>query len=181
MAPIEKNVAVIDEQGNRYEATYPRRAKGLVKNGRARFVNENTICLACPPNEYNLEDETMSENTITNTIPEKVTAQVLLQYIDRILADTSYLHEAIAALEHADDGVGMGIGNLVEEREKTNRQMLSLLEKLYNDNNPTLSPEVRKLKELAQVMESVQDPALREKIFKAGQQMYVIPGADIVQ
>ncbi len=56
---MTKNIAVIDEQGNRYEATYPRRAKGLVKNGRARFVDEHTICLACPP--YKSEDEKMSE------------------------------------------------------------------------------------------------------------------------
>lgn len=55
-----KNVAVIDEQGNRYEATYPKRAKGLVKSGRARFVDENTICLARPP--YKSEDKTMTEN-----------------------------------------------------------------------------------------------------------------------
>ena len=31
--PIQKNITVIDEQGNIYEATYPKRAKGLVKNG----------------------------------------------------------------------------------------------------------------------------------------------------
>ena len=36
---------MIDEQGNEYEATYFKRAKGLVKNGRARFVNERTLCL----------------------------------------------------------------------------------------------------------------------------------------
>ena len=47
--PIIKNISVIDAQGNEYEATWPKRAKGLVKNGRARFVNETTICLACPP------------------------------------------------------------------------------------------------------------------------------------
>ena len=35
--PIEKNVIVVDEQGNEYEATYPKRAKGLVKSGRARY------------------------------------------------------------------------------------------------------------------------------------------------
>ena len=62
MIPIENNIVVVDEQGNEYEATYPKRAKGLVKKGRARFVDENTICLACPPNE-NLEDKEMSENT----------------------------------------------------------------------------------------------------------------------
>ncbi|MBQ7354144.1 MAG: hypothetical protein IJW62_01335, partial [Clostridia bacterium] len=59
--PIEKNVRVIDEQGNEYEATYPKRAKGLVKNGRARFIDEHTICLACPPNE-DMEDKQMEEN-----------------------------------------------------------------------------------------------------------------------
>ncbi len=61
MKPIEKNVIVVDEQGNKYEATWPRRAKGLVKNGRARFVSEHKICLACPPN-IDLEDKNMSEN-----------------------------------------------------------------------------------------------------------------------
>lgn len=57
---MTKNIAVIDEQGNRYEATYPKRAKGLVKSGRARFVDEKTICLARPPDKS--EDKTMSEN-----------------------------------------------------------------------------------------------------------------------
>ncbi len=67
-----KNVAVIDDRGNRYEATYPKRAKGLVKNGRARFVDENTICLACPPDKS--EDIRMSENMgleILNSIKEQ--------------------------------------------------------------------------------------------------------------
>ncbi len=60
MTPIEKNVRVVDEQGNEYEATYPKRAKGLVKNGRARFTAENTICLACPPDVMK-EDIKMSD------------------------------------------------------------------------------------------------------------------------
>lgn len=51
---------VVDEQGNEYEATYPKRAKGLVKNGRARFVGENRICLACPPYEL-MEDNEMTK------------------------------------------------------------------------------------------------------------------------
>ncbi len=67
MIPIEKNIVVVDEQGNKYEATYPKRAKGLVKNGRARFIDENTICLACPP-ENELEDKIMSENKKVESI-----------------------------------------------------------------------------------------------------------------
>ena len=38
---MTKNVIVVDEQGNEYGATYPKRAKGLVKNGRARFVRQS--------------------------------------------------------------------------------------------------------------------------------------------
>ena len=80
MIPIEKNIIVVDEQGNEYEATYPKRAKGLVKNGRARFIDENTICLACPPNTK-MEDNDMSENikinpTNNNTSNSKTTKEV---------------------------------------------------------------------------------------------------------
>lgn len=59
-SPIEKNIVVVDEQGNEYEATYLKRAKGLVKHGRARFLSENRICLACPPNR-DLEEHKMNE------------------------------------------------------------------------------------------------------------------------
>lgn len=72
MTPIEKNIIVVDEYGNEYEATYPKRAKGLVKNGRARFIADNKICLACPP-KNELEDNDMSENTNqSSNIPNNV-------------------------------------------------------------------------------------------------------------
>ena len=60
----QKCVQVTDEAGNRYEATYPKRAKGLVKHGRARFTDEShtEIILTCPPNQnLILEDHTMTE------------------------------------------------------------------------------------------------------------------------
>ena len=53
---MTKNIRVTDESGRDYGCTYPRRAKGLVKNGRARFVDENVICLACPPNQSQTND-----------------------------------------------------------------------------------------------------------------------------
>jgi len=63
--PITKNIRVIDSKGNQYEATYPKRAKGLVKHGRARFIDEHTLCLACPPND-NLEDKSMNNQQDNN-------------------------------------------------------------------------------------------------------------------
>ena len=67
--PITKNIRVIDAAGNEYEATYPKRAKGLAKNGRARFIDEHTLCLACPPNKSHddyLEDKSMNNSFLGN-------------------------------------------------------------------------------------------------------------------
>lgn len=38
-------IRLIDEKGNEIGLTYPKRAKGLVKSGRAEFVDENTLLL----------------------------------------------------------------------------------------------------------------------------------------
>lgn len=131
MIPIEKNIVVVDEQGNEYEATYPKRAKGLVKNGRARFIDENTICLACPPN-IELEDKTMSENkkvdSINNNKPnnngtpkevteatanllnsseqrsEKLTMDYLLGKLEEISLGQAFLTDAISELGKMKSG-----------------------------------------------------------------------------
>jgi len=56
---MTKNILVVDLQGKECGVTYPKRAKGLVKKGRARFVNECTICLTRPPHQT--EDEKMDD------------------------------------------------------------------------------------------------------------------------
>ncbi len=43
--PIEKNVIVTDEFGKEIGRTYPKRARGLVKNGRAEYVSDCEIRL----------------------------------------------------------------------------------------------------------------------------------------
>ena len=144
MIPIEKNIIVVDEQGNYYEATYPKRAKGLVKNGRARFIDENTICLACPP--YDMEDNNMSNNTENMAIEtkpaEKLTMDYVLEQIEKVATETEYLHNAISELSKTNS-VGPGdvgtqekahaLGEIVTSREHTNQRLLSLYEKMYDD------------------------------------------------
>jgi len=46
---MTKNVTVTDAQGNIIGTTYPRRASGLIKNGRAIFVDDCTIRLSGKP------------------------------------------------------------------------------------------------------------------------------------
>ena len=143
--PIEKNVIVVDEQGNEYEATYPKRAKGLVKNGRARFVAENKICLACPPNE-NLEDKNMSENTnktnsYTVLTEKEIFDQIVLLQAQLIDNSSTSLHRLGDALSDArgeaedaltDEQVSE-ICKVFSAREETLNQMLRFYQGMYND------------------------------------------------
>ena len=145
MTPIEKNIIVVDELGNEYEATYPKRAKGLVKNGRARFIDDNTICLACPPHTE-LEEATVSSTTKTTTKPkDKLTINYVLNQIEQIVKDNEYIHNALeqlALMPKSDPGDIAGqekakaIGDIVRCRETTNQQALRLYEKMYDDLKP---------------------------------------------
>lgn len=151
--PIEKNVIVVDEQGKEYEATYPKRAKGLVKSGRARFVAENKICLACPPNQY-LEDKKMEENKLT---AREIFTQITI--LQKELTENSY-----TSLHRLDDAVTSLVGEgeesearyaqvaeiceVFKTREQTLMKMLEMYEKMYDElsaeqANAEVDPAVR--------------------------------------
>ncbi len=135
---MTKNISVVDTQGNVYEATYPKRAKGLVKKGRARFVDETTICLARPP--YHTEDEIMDENKTTMTTPEVKAVQFDADYviakIEQIMADSENLKRSLRLLDsdHLDDfgQTALAVGNMIEARERTNQEMISLLKRIVD-------------------------------------------------
>ena len=165
MTPIEKNITVIDDFGKEYEATYPKRARGLVKKGRARFVDENTICLACPPDIT--EDTNMSDNKNANAVNEQEvkkaavaealkevkpaedampTVAYVLKQIELIRQDNEHINRALNALMAIKTGVGpgdvagqeqaKGIADTVKCRETTNQKLISFYEKLYSDLKP---------------------------------------------
>ena len=139
---MEKNVYVVDEQGNEYEATYPKRAKGLVKKGRARFIAETKICLACPPDQI-LEEQTM-ENTNTVTVKEIFDQIVALQK-DMTGNNGSALYRMGEALYSVfgDDANAAECENLEDVvnkicepfaiREVTYQRLLALYQKMYDD------------------------------------------------
>ena len=140
---MEKNVTVIDEQGHVYGATYPKRAKGLVKNGRARFVDENTICLACPPNQI-LEDNNMSENTNNNVVltEKEIFDQIVLLQNQLTEHSTTSLYRLGEAISYAhgegedaqiSDEQVANICAVFAQREETLREMLELYKRMYSD------------------------------------------------
>ncbi len=139
---MTKNIEVVDEAGNVHEPTWPKRAKGLVKNGRARFVDENKICLTCPP------DKTEETHMSSTNIFGEITVMDILDRINNIINQTSYIGEVAEALKDMADGDSgdmyspgnlMGqakaeaLGTIVTSRETTNQQILKLYEKMYDD------------------------------------------------
>lgn len=137
-----KCISVVDTQGNSYEATYPKRAKGLVKHGRARFVNEYTICLTCPPHNALEETHMMTSDNMTNHAPE-ITAAQIFEELQKIRQDTAHISLAMEKLEKVPTGGDSAenvckekiaaILKIAEEREKTNQALIHLYERMYDD------------------------------------------------
>jgi hypothetical protein len=143
VTPITKNIIVLDEFGNEYGTTYLKRAKGLVKHGRARFIDDTRICLTRPPDNINLsEDETMNENINTNAEVQNgantVTAADILLRIDKIIADTAHLKDTLDAWKVASEnkeGI-IGMPSVVLARETTNQRLIEFLQKMWDDISP---------------------------------------------
>ena len=121
MIPIEKNIFVIDKDNNQLNKTYPKRAKQLVKNNRAYYVNDQTICLS------DQKEETMS-NTTYDTILEK---------IDLIIKENEQLHKSVTEVQQSklDKNQLRTILKLYKEKEKTNRKMIKELRRIYDDQS----------------------------------------------
>lgn len=197
--PIEKNVIVVDEQGNEYESTYPKRAKGIVKNGRARYLSENRICLACPPNQ--LEERMMDENKATQTIDletgevveqakDRFTLEYVLGQIEKLQENDQYLKEALSSVREIVIGGPGDIGSAekakaikeaVAAREQTNRELLAFYQRLYDDLKPkALSEDILKFQQLTDALSRMRPETAEEILRKTAQQMFVKPGCPTV-
>jgi len=141
---MTKNIIVVDSQGKKCGATYLKRAKGLVKQGRARFLAQNMLCLACPPDQ-DLEDNMMSEQT--NEIIEnneesrpadKYSMEYCLTQIEHLAHQTDYLDQAILELNQLDSDPFCGhkaaaISDVIKSRETTNQQLINFYMNMYDD------------------------------------------------
>lgn len=128
-----KHIEVIDEHGAYLQNTYERRARGLVKKGRAYYVTASCICLFTPPE--NMEEKTLETNDKKD----------ILTRIDTILQQKEYLQEAFSAIEKIPHDLNeeltairiKTILEIVEAREKTNQEVVALLRAmLEQDSTP---------------------------------------------
>ena len=160
MIPIEKNIIVVDENGTVFESTWLKRANGLVKKGRARWLDEKTICLACPPEqmeddgmENRLQTEVKTERSTENenANPGGMTVESLLNRMDAVRQEMLSMKELARTMEAiANQGGEDDAGHIAEAtsqafiaRETTCQQQLRFLERIYSDHFSAPSEEAR--------------------------------------
>ena len=161
MIPIEKNIIVVDENGTVFESTWLKRANGLVKKGRARWLNDRTICLACPPEKT--EEHIMENMKQTEAVTEKITESAkraesrpggltiesLLDRMDAVRKEMIGMQGLLATMENIANQAGDEDGGHIAEatsdafmaRETTCQQQLRFLEKIYDDHFSAPSEE----------------------------------------
>ncbi len=154
----KKTVIVIDEQGKKLESTYPKRAKGLIKNGRARVVDENTICLVDLPKHLILEDNKMNNNNIN--LEESKEVKIDLAYIMNKLDEITRMNldlinnQAFATMECVP-----GSKNPVQCICETNNKMIEFLQDIYKSLIPKESMSEKVILELVDTLNnSMCDP-----------------------
>lgn len=134
MTPIEKNIIVVDENGNELHRTYARRATGLVKKGRAHFVHEDTICLTDPSGLHE-EEEHMNTELTTRDIFDRIT-QLQDQLASTEMSMDQLRRSLDAALCYEVDEISEIIENVTNvfiHREQTLRSLLDMYIVMYND------------------------------------------------
>lgn len=133
MAPIKTNsdtkdehmIKVIDAKGRYLHDTYVRRAKGLVKKGRASYINECTICIG----------------SVTGKEPymEQMTKEEMLKEIDIMLKNQDYFKMALDTIEKIPADMDKELAeqritavmNIVKEKETTNQKLIDLWTQMY--------------------------------------------------
>lgn len=128
--PMTKNVTVLSSEGNKIGVTYPKRAVGLVKKGRARYLDgdETVIVLAAPPDDITSQEDEMNNNFnfdefIEKTIAAAKTAGETVCHVTESAAD-----KAEAALNSAIAHLNDVITEYLERKESEDELEDELLE-----------------------------------------------------
>lgn len=156
-SPASLKIEVVDSSGKIIGRTYEKRAKGLVKKGRARFTDQNRITLL--PSEdaheyietegYKMDERINTEN-IENISEEngQYTIESVMQCMKKILDDSDYIKDVLKNIVEIPSGdagdcgspgdiagkaKAEAISTIVREREDTNQKLIDFYNKVYND------------------------------------------------
>ena len=122
----KQTITIVDEHDKQIGKTYPKRANGLIKNKRARYIDENKIMLiACPSDEYIMEENKMNNNELNNN---KLDLQYIIDKIDAILANNNEILNVIKDFDEQD--VFENVHHPIQKIINTNNELIVLLKEL---------------------------------------------------
>ena len=140
-----------DPSGKLYSPTYPTRARGLVKRGRARWIGKDAIELIAPPEEDREETTNMTEDlnkrTVTPLEGKEYTTQDLIDGMVAIMKASDAAREVVAGIkiltEHIKDYQDMDakeifypLNTLAEGFKENQRYALAIIERMYKGLHP---------------------------------------------
>ena len=127
----KQTITIVDEHDKQIGKTYPKRANGLIKNKRARYIDENKIMLiACPSDEYIMEENKMNNNELNNNKlnNNKLDIQYIIDKIDAILANNNEILNVIKDFDEQD--VFENVHHPIQKIINTNNELIGLLKEL---------------------------------------------------
>ncbi len=114
---MTKNIAVLDENGNQIGTTYPKRAKGLVKSGRAVYSGENAVRFCRPPSAVKAER--------TETKMNDINIREILTKIEWLLSEKDHILKAYETIEKSNEPwKADAAAGVAADREKTVQKAL---------------------------------------------------------
>ena len=152
---MEKNITVIGENGDILYGTYPKRAKGLVRKGRAHWVSDSAIrlCASGKGRHENKEESTMANNIYevfdnqlskmqeqlrdtgeAASVPVRCRILDTMEFFraaeqkDRLI---TLIEKQLSAMQAAMEGE-VSVPEDTAARETTRQKMLELMEKLLD-------------------------------------------------
>ena len=150
----KQTITIVDEHDKQIGKTYPKRANGLIKNKRARYIDENKIMLiACPSNEYIMEENKMNNNELNNN---KLDLQYIIDKIDAILANNNEILNVIKDFDEQD--VFENVHHPIQKIINTNNELIGLLKDLIK---PYTVNETENIKYVLEVLSDALQTAVQ--------------------
>ena len=128
MIPMTKNICVIDNKDNLVASTYFKRAKQLVKKGRAKWLNENKIKLIVSNTYYEGVKIMSNENTDVLNIDS---VQV---FIEKLVNENSVAIKAIEEISKVsnEDLKAAKILQVVESHDRAKVEIVAAFANEFN-------------------------------------------------
>lgn len=146
---MTKNITVTDENGKVIGSTYPKRALGLIKKGRAHRINADTICLCARDetednkmanNIYDVIDNQMSkiQEQLSGAPSDEHTAAVRIKMLETLenLKAEERKNTVAEVIKAQLDAIQADLPQeSAEAREKTQMRMFDIMEMLLASEN----------------------------------------------